>query len=382
MNDQELRRKYVTQAKRVVVKVGSGLLTGKTGLNYRRIGILTEQIAGVKRQGRDVVLVSSGAIASGFKKIGLPERPKTVRLQAACAAIGQAGMMQIYENAFARRGFKVAQVLLTADDLTNRRRYLNARNTMTTLLDWNVIPIVNENDTVMVAELKFGDNDTLGGMVTGLIEGDLFINLTDIDGLYDSDPRSNPDAAFISTVENVGSKIESMASKIPGSLGAGGMFTKIRAAKRLSEQGVPCIIAKGSLSRILERLFEGEPIGTLFLPRDKKINSKKHWIAHTSRRQGQIIVDDGAKKALLKKNRSLLPVGVVEIKARFNTGDSVQVLDKKEKVVAVGLTNYSSDELTRIIGRHAGEIEKILGYKHSDEVIDGHNMVVGDDLPD
>jgi glutamate 5-kinase len=380
VSQRQVRRKYVVGAKRVVIKIGSGVLTGPSGLNPRRVNDYARQISALLNDRKEVVLVSSGAIASGFKKIGLSERPRTVRQQQACAAVGQAGLMMTYERAFARRGYKVAQVLLTADDLSNRRRYLNAHNTMTALLEWKVLPIVNENDTVVVAEIKYGDNDTLGALVTGLVEADLFINLTDMDGLYDCDPRHNAEACFIPVVENVGSRVEAMASGIPSSLGSGGMRTKLVAARKLSQQGVPSIIANGTTPNILLKILKGEELGTLFLPREKALRPRKHWIAHASRKNGGIVVDAGAKKALLRKNCSLLPRGVVGVLGRFGPGDSVQVIDRDGSTVAVGVTNYSSEDLHKIAGVHTADIESVLGYKHSDEVIDGHNMVVGEDL--
>jgi glutamate 5-kinase len=374
------RRKYVTQARRIVVKVGSGVLTAADGLDSRLIGRLAGEVSAVKAQGREVVLVSSGAIAAGFRKMGFPKRPTTVRQQQACAAVGQAGLMMTWEKAFERRGHKVAQVLLTAEDLANRQRYLNSRNTLTTLIEWNIIPIINENDTVVVAEIKFGDNDTLGSLVAGLIEADLFINLTDLDGLYDADPRQNPDARFLPLVENVGAREESMASGIPGSLGAGGMYTKILAARRLARHGVASIIAGGSQSAPLTRILSGEPLGTLFLPRTRPLKSRKHWLAFTAKPRGRLVVDEGARQALLEKGKSLLPSGVVEVVDRFSEGDPVQVVDLEGRVVAVGLTNYSSDELRLLAGCHTREIETRLGYRHSDEIIHRDNMVVGDDL--
>ncbi|MEW5725344.1 MAG: glutamate 5-kinase [Thermodesulfobacteriota bacterium] len=380
MNEHEQRKKWLAGAKRIVVKVGSGVLTAGGGLDNRRVGSLARQISDLKNQRREVILVSSGAIASGFKKIGLSERPRTITQQQACAAVGQAGLMLTYEKAFARYGYKVAQILLTADDLAHRRRFLNARNTLATLLEWGIIPIINENDTVVAAEIKFGDNDTVAGLVTLLIEADLFINLTDLDGLYDRDPRRDPKARFISLVESVNPKIETMASAIPGALGAGGMFTKVRAARRVCRQGVPAVIANGKKNGVLRRLIEGRPEGTLFLPRPKQLRGRKHWIAFTAKPRGRLTIDDGAKKALLRNGKSLLPSGIVEVQDNFHMGDSVNILDLSGELVAVGLSNYSSEELRLIVGCHSRDIESRLGYKHTDEVIHRDNLVVGDDL--
>ena len=256
------------------------------------------QISALKADGFEIVLVSSGAIASGFRKMGMKEKPKTVRQQQACAAIGQAGLMMVYEKAFVRHGYKAAQILLTSEDLAHRRRYLNARNTLGTLLEWDVVPIINENDTVAVAELKYGDNDTVAGLVTMMIEADLFINLTDINGLYDRDPRRDRTAVFLPVVEAVGAKVEAMAGKIPGALGAGGMFTKIVAARKLARQGVPSLIANGGKRDILIRILKGELEGTLFLPKKKMLQSRKHWIAFTTKPKGVIVIDPGARRAV------------------------------------------------------------------------------------
>ncbi|MEW6261534.1 MAG: glutamate 5-kinase [Thermodesulfobacteriota bacterium] len=380
MNDMELRRKLVVSARRLVIKMGSGLLSRAEGLDTRRMGRLATQISQIKEQGREVVLVSSGAIASGFKKMGLAEKPRTVRQQQACAAVGQPGLMIIWEECFERRGHKVAQVLLTADDLSHRRRYLNSRNTLTTLLEWKVIPIINENDTVVVAEIKYGDNDTLAGLVASLIEADLFINLTDIDGLFDRDPRGDCQACFIPVVETVGPRIEAMAGRIPGALGSGGMYTKIVAARRLARLGVPSIIANGARKDTLMRIMAGEVEGTLFLPREKTLRSRKHWLAFTAKTRGRIVVDDGARRALIDNGKSLLPSGLVEVQENFSSGDPIKVLDTAGQVIAVGLTNYSSEELRLIAGCHTSDIEARLGYKHSDEVIHRDNLVAGDDL--
>lgn len=379
MTPIESRKKLVRGAKRIVVKVGSGVLTGSSGLNTAALGRLAEDMAALRSQKKEIILVSSGAIAVGFKKVGLVEKPKTIRHFQACAAIGQAGLMNAWEKAFKKQDHQVAQVLLTADDLANRRRYLNARNTLTTLLEWQVIPIINENDTVVVAELKFGDNDTLAGMVTILIQADLFINLTDIDGLYDRDPRNDPQARFIPQVESIGAKVEAMASKIPGALGAGGMYTKIVAARRVSRRGVPSIIANGKKKSILHDILQGRPQGTLFLPKTKPMDSRKHWIAFASKPKGRAVVDSGAQKALITGKKSLLPSGVLEVEGKFDIGDTIQVVGPDHELAAIGLCNYSSEELLKIAGCQTARIESLLGYKHSDEVIHRDNMVAGDD---
>jgi len=380
VKDLAVRRRLVSLSRRLVVKVGSGVLTGENGLNTRVIGRLSGEISRIRASGREVVLVSSGAIASGFRNLGFSQRPVSIQEKQACAAVGQAGLIFAWEKALARHDLKVAQVLLTADDLSNRRRYLNARNTMSTLLGWGIIPVVNENDTVVVDEIKFGDNDTLAGMITGLVGADLFINLTDIDGLYDCDPRQNESACFVPLVNAVGPRIEAMASRIPGALGAGGMYTKVLAARRVARRGVACVIANGKKSQVLTRILAGEPEGTLFVPREERLNQKKHWIAFTAKPKGVLVVDDGARTALLERGKSLLPSGLGDVQGSFNRGDVLQVKGADGLVVAVGLTNYTADELHRIRGCRTQEIEGILGYKHSDEVIHRDNMVVGDKL--
>jgi len=256
--------KMAARARRIVLKVGSGVLTHDNGLDIRLIRSLAKDIAGCKKEKREIILVSSGAVASGLKKVGLSEKPRTIQQKQACAAIGQASLIMAYENALNRYDHQVAQILLTSNDLSNRQRYLNARNTLTTLLEWKIIPIINENDTVAVDEIRVGDNDTLSGVITSLVEADLLINLTEIDGLYDRDPRIDPEARFIPVVETVGRKIEAMAGSIPGAMGTGGMYTKVMAAKRVAKTGVPTVIANGKKKGILKRILAGEAEGTIF----------------------------------------------------------------------------------------------------------------------
>ncbi len=380
MSDSSQYKKMITQARRIVVKIGSGVLTRGSGLDTRLIHSLARDISECKNEKREIILVSSGAVASGLKKVGLPEKPGTIQQKQACAAIGQASLIMAYEKALGRFGHQVAQILLTLDDLSNRRRYLNARNTLTTLLEWDIIPIINENDTVVVDEIKFGDNDTLSSMITGLVEAQLLVNLTEIDGLYDSDPRKNPEAKFIPLVKTVGPKIEAMAGSIPGAMGTGGMYAKVIAARRTAKTGVPTIIANGKKKGILRRILAGEAVGTLFLPRPERLGQRKKWIAYSAKTRGGVVIDDGAKKALLKHGKSLLPSGITRVNDTFKPGDSIKVLDRRGRPVAVGLTNYSSEELNRILGCQTCDIESLLGYKHSDEIIHRNNMVVGEDL--
>ncbi len=371
-----MRKDFLKKAKRVVVKVGSGVLTGADGLNMLVIENLTTEICALREKGIEVILVSSGAIASGMRKIGMKTRPKSVSQQQAIAALGQSSLMMAYENIFTRHGHKVAQILLTRDDLTHRRRYLNARNALLTLLSWNVVPIINENDTVVVDEIKFGDNDNLSAMVTNLVEAQLLVNLTNIDGLYDKDPRTNADAGLITSVERIDRTISRYAGTIPGFLGTGGMGSKIRAAKKVALRGVPTIIANGLKPHILDTLFRGEEEGTFFHPFEASLCSRKHWIAFTKTPRGVIIIDEGAEKAILQHGKSLLPSGIKDVQGRFSMGNSVLLLNEKKEEIAVGMVNYHSGDIRKIMGAKSAQIEPILGFKHDDEVIHRDNLVL------
>lgn len=374
------REEILRSVRRAVVKVGSGVLTGKNGLNTRIINNLTADICELKEEGKEIILVSSGAIASGLKKIGMGERPKSISKQQAIAAIGQSSLMMAYERAFARHGQKVAQILVTRDDLNHRERYLNARNTIFTLLSWNVVPIINENDTVVVDEIKFGDNDNLSAMVTNLTEAFLLISLTDMDGLFDKDPRTHKDARIIKVVEKVTRRVLRYGNSIPGFLGRGGMASKIKAAQKVTLGGVPMIIANGFKKHILKRIFQGEEEGTLFLPRDISICSRKQWIAFTRSLRGAIVIDEGAARAILKGGKSLLPSGIREVRGRFGVGDSVLLQDKGGDKLAIGMVNYQSEDIRKIMGCRTSEIESRLGFKQEDEVIHRDNLVVIQDL--
>lgn len=374
------RNDILKSVKRLVIKVGSGALTIKEGLHRELIYALSEDISRliIKRK-IEIVLISSGAIASGMKKMGFSQRPQSISQQQAAAAIGQSSLMHVYEESFLRHGQKVAQVLVTRDDLTNWKRYLNTRNTLFTLLGWKVIPIVNENDTVVVDEIKFGDNDNLSAMIASLIGAHLVVNLTNIDGLFDADPRVNKNAQLIPIVEKVTNKLKKRAGSIPSALGKGGMESKVTAANHAAIRGIPTIIANGLKRNILSAIFEGKEEGTLFLPQPTPMRSRKHWIAFTKLPRGKIVVDDGAEDALVTKGKSLLPSGIVAVYGKFNTGNSVMVINKKEQNIAVGLSNYQSTEVQKIIGCKSSEIEHILGYKDDDEVIHKDNLVLLDD---
>ena len=374
------RKDLLKPVKRVVVKVGSGVLTAKSGLNMAIIDDLATDICALREERRQVILVSSGAIASGLKKIGFSKRPQSISQQQAVAAVGQSSLMMAYEEAFGRHGHKVAQILLTRDDLTHRRRYLNARNTLFTLLSWKIIPIINENDTVVVDEIKFGDNDNLSAMVTNMTESDLLINLTNIDGLFDKDPRTSKDANLIRVVEKVDRNVARLASSIPGFLGRGGMASKIRAAEKVSLAGVPTIIANGLKPHILKQIFLGKEQGTLFLSRKATLCSRKHWIAFTKSPRGKIVIDRGAEKAIIERGKSLLPSGIKEVRGRFSLGNAVILISETGKEVAVGMVNYHSSDITKIIGVKTAEIESKLGFKNDDEIIHRDNLVLADQM--
>ncbi len=363
-------------ARRIVVKVGSNVLTQDNGLNLSIIGDISCQISSLMARGLDVILVSSGAMASGLRKIGLARRPDEIPQRQAVSAVGQAGLILEYEKAFSEHGRKVAQILLTSEDLNNRKRYLNGRNTINTLLEWGVVPIINENDTVMVEEIKFGDNDNLAAMIALLMDADVLVNLTDIDGLYTSDPRVHPDAELITTVATIVKDTETMASAIPGSLGTGGMLSKIRAARKVTAAGIPMVIAKGSRPDILLRLFDGEASGTYFVPRGQKLASRKCWMAFTLKPKGVISLDEGAANAILRLGKSLLPSGIVAVEGDFNVGAPVAFQNGAGDTLGIGLVNYSATDIRKIMGLKTYQIKAKLGEKPYDEVIHRDNLAL------
>ncbi len=376
MEKANARGDLLKSARRIVIKIGSGVLTGDDGLNMSVMDDLTADMSVLRKSGIEIVLVSSGAIAAGIRKLGMTRRPRSVSEQQATAAVGQGNLIRAWENAFEKHGHKVGQVLLTRDDLTHRRRYLNARNTIFTLLSWDIVPIVNENDTVVVDEIKFGDNDNLSAMVTNLSESDLLINLTNIDGLFDKDPRDHEDACLISVVEKVDRRITQFAGAIPGFLGRGGMGSKIRAAKKVALAGVPTLIANGLKPGIIRHLLEGRCEGTLFLPEPVSLCSRKHWIAFTKAPKGEILIDRGAEIAIVEKGKSLLPSGIKEVRGQFSLGNSVLLVNEDGESVAVGMVSYHSGNIRKIMGAKSAEIESILGFKHDDEVIHRNNLVL------
>jgi glutamate 5-kinase len=367
--------------KRVVVKVGSNVLTEPGGLNLRAIRSVSRQICNLIDSGVETILVSSGAMASGLKKIGLDRRPDDIAKRQAIAAAGQSGLIMEYEAAFERYGNKVAQILLTGDDLNNRIRYLNARNTLYTLLGWRVVPIINENDTVAVEEIDLGDNDNLAAMITLMVDADILINLTDINGLYNKDPRTHPDAELIPSVETITAQVEKLAGGIPGPLGRGGMQSKIKAAAKVTAAGIPMIIANGTEPDILARLFEGGKEGTFFLPKARKLASRKCWIGYSTRPEGVIRIDPGAALALVRNGKSLLPSGIIDVQGDFGVGAPVELKPgtsqkESETVLGSGLVNYSAADIRQIMGLQSGQIEARLGYKPYNYVIHRDNLVI------
>ncbi len=378
MNDN--RKTIFNAAKRVVVKVGSNVLTQDHGLNLKAIRSISRQICRLIDGGLEVILVSSGAMATGVKKIGLDKRPDEIPKRQAVAAVGQAGLIMEYEKAFARYHKKVAQILLTSDDLNNRIRYLNARNTLYTLLAWQVVPIINENDTVMVEEIKFGDNDNLAAMITLMMDTDILINLTDIDGLYNKDPRTNTDAELIPIVSTIGKDIIKFAGHIPGALGTGGMVSKIKAAGKVTAAGIPMVITNGAKPEILKKLFSGKKIGTFFVPKKQKLKSRKCWIAFTLKPKGVIRIDDGAASAILNRGKSLLPSGIVSVEGEFGVGAPVEFRKDDNETLGTGLVNYNSADIRKIMGLKSSQIKDRLGYKPYDYVIHRDNLAITAEL--
>ncbi|GLR65140.1 glutamate 5-kinase [Marinospirillum insulare] len=369
-------RQTLTQSSRVVVKIGSALLTNDgQGLDVAAIEGWVAQMAKLKEQGRELLLVTSGSVAEGMVRLGWKQRPKSVHELQAAAAVGQMGLIQTWETAFKKYGIKSAQILLTHDDLSNRKRYLNARSALRTLVDLGVVPIINENDTVATDEIRFGDNDTLGALVTNLLEVETLVLLTDQDGLFDADPRENPKANLISEGRAQDPALLAVAGD-GGALGRGGMFTKVRAARLAARSGARTVILGGRTEQALTRLFEGEKLGTLLLPDDEPITARKRWLAGHLQEKGVLVLDKGASQAVQQQGKSLLPVGVKEVRGRFARGELVVCIDDSEQRLAKGLINYSSNEASLLAGQPSHQIERILGYVEATELIHRDNLVV------
>ena len=374
------RKEILKDVKKVLIKIGSAVLTGDNGLDLHIIEQLVEEMVELKKRGYHIVIVTSGAIASGKHRMGLTGPLKSMPQKQAAAAIGQGRLMRVYSNAFGKYGLYVAQILLTMSDLTDRKRFLNIRNTLTTLMDWGVIPIINENDTVAVDEIKFGDNDHLAAMMANITETHLLINLTNTEGLYDHNPNRSKKAKVIPLVREISEVIEQAATDETSDVGSGGMRSKVMAAKKVTAFGIPYIIAPGKEPGILRDLFAGKERGTLFLPMKDHLNSRKYWIAFTLRSRGKLTLDDGAKKALIEEGKSLLPSGIIAVEGDFHVGDPVLCLDTAGKILAKGLTNYGTEEIGKIMGLKTSKIQQVLGYKDYDEVIHRDNMAVDKEL--
>lgn len=370
--------------KRIVVKVGSSTLSNKNGkLNFSQLDSLSRQLVDLKNQGREIILVSSGAVAAGMGELSYAKRPTSIPEQQACAAVGQGHLIGVYNKFFREYGEKCAQILLTSSDLEDRTRYLNAFNTLKTLLDHGIIPVINENDTVVTNEIKVGDNDTLSARVAGLVEADLLINLSDVEGLYNGNPEEDEDITLISKVDNITEEIEKMAGGKGSEVGTGGMTTKIEAAKIAVNSGVVMIIGSGKKKNALLKIVEMAEkkeynLGTTFLTADDRLSKRKQWLNFNLPPMGEIIIDQGAAEALIERGKSLLPGGITAVKGKFNSGDLVKITnDSKE--IGRGISNYSSEEISQIKGAHSAEIEEILGYFNKTEVIHRDNMVIGGD---
>ncbi|GAB4419756.1 MAG: glutamate 5-kinase [Thermodesulfovibrionales bacterium] len=363
--------------KRLIVKIGSNILTAEDdGLDIGRIQSIADDLSALQDAGCEVAIVSSGAVAAGMKKLDLKEKPRDIILKQAAAAVGQSSLMWAYEKCFGVHNKKVAQILLTRDDFSDRKRYINSRNTLIALLSHGIIPVINENDTVATDEIRFGDNDHLASLVAGLIEADRFIILSDVDGLFTDDPRRNPEAVLVEFVEEITPELEERAGGAGTMFGTGGMYSKLLAAKRAVDNGITVNIINGRRSGLILSLLGGIRCGTEFKAKEARLPSRKSWIAHGSRAKGSLYLDDGAVRALIHGGKSLLPSGIVSLTGRFDSGDAVYCVDFRGNRIAKGITNYSSAEIEKIKGKRTTEIESILGYRYSDEVIHRDNLVL------
>ncbi len=370
-------RAEIARTRRLVVKIGSSLLTDEgRALDAGAVGAWAEQLSALRKRGLEVLLVSSGAVAAGMSRLGWTVRPHALHELQAAAAVGQSGLIEAYETHFQRHGVQTAQVLLTHDDLSNRRRYLNARSTLRTLLTLGVVPIINENDTVAIDEIRFGDNDTLAALVANLIEADLLMVLTDQDGLFERDPRLDPGAALVGTITVGDPRLAEMAGESGGRLGRGGMASKVRAARLAARSGTATLIVGGRVSGLVEKVFAGEELGTLLTPDQERVVARKRWLAGQLQVQGRLELDEGAVRVLRESGRSLLAVGVRGVTGSFSRGELVSCVDGQAREVARGLVNYSAEETRRIMGQPSKRIEELLGYVDEPELIHRDNLVV------
>ncbi|WP_020410271.1 glutamate 5-kinase [Hahella ganghwensis] len=373
----EVARNRLKTGRRWVVKIGSALLTNDgRGLALDAMAPWVEQMVALAESGVDIVIVSSGSVAEGMSRLGWDARPHHLHELQAAAAVGQMGLVQAWEAQFKQHGRHTAQILLTHDDLSDRRRYLNARSAVRALVDLGVIPIINENDTVVTDEIRFGDNDTLAALVANLIEADTLVILTDQSGLYNADPRKDPEAQLVSQARASNPALDAMASGASGVLGRGGMYTKLRAARLASRSGAATVIVGGRQEKVLTRLREGEELGTLLLSDQERLDARKQWLAGHLKTKGQLTLDDGAVRVLTRQGRSLLPVGVKAANGRFQRGEMVSCVDEQGKEVARGLVNYDAEEVSKIIGQPSSAVESILGYVNEPELIHRDNMVL------
>lgn len=378
MLNNEASREALQKAKRIVIKVGSSTITYANGKrNFSQIDRLAREISDLQNQGKEMILVTSGAVAVGVDRMGLPGKPKTIPGKQAAAAVGQGVLMHTYEKFFADYGQIVAQVLITKTEAIDRHRYTNTRNTFMELMRQRVIPIVNENDVVALDELKIGDNDNMSALVAGIVDADLVIILSDVDGLYTANPQTHPDAVIVPEVAEITPEIEASAGGVGSARGTGGMATKIQAAKAATSSGIHLVIASGTEKNAITRVLQGEELGTLFISRENRLQFRKRWLAFGAKIAGSIVVDDGCAKAIRKAGGcSILPAGVFAVQGEFLPGSTVSVIDKDAHELARGLVHYSSAELEQIKGCNSGEIANILGHKNFDEVIHRDDLVI------
>jgi glutamate 5-kinase len=377
VTQREYKRHILHSTRRVVVKIGSQILFSGSGIEEGRMRGLVEELAALHDQKKELVVVSSGAVAAGMSRLGWKQRPRTIPEKQALAAVGQIKLMALYERYFARFKKSVAQVLLTHEDLANRQRYINAKHTFQMLLESSIIPIVNENDTVAVEEMKFGDNDHLSALAATLLAADLLIILSDVEGVYDRDPRVDDQAQIVPLIQDIKGVKEAVMGESRSALGTGGIVTKISAAEKAAAAGIPTIITTGLRAGILLQLFDPvQEVGTLVLPEQNRLTHRKHWIAYNLQPAGDIVVDTGAYDALVNKKKSLLPSGLKEVRGSFGAGECVRCLNDEGREFARGLANYSAQELNRIKGLHTSSIEKVLGYKAYDEIIHRDDLVL------
>ncbi len=378
MLNNEVSREALQKAKRIVIKVGTSTITYANGKrNFSQIDRLAREISDLQNQGKEMILVTSGAVAVGVDRMGLPGKPKTIPGKQAAAAVGQGVLMHTYEKFFADYGQIVAQVLITKTEAIDRHRYTNTRNTFMELMRQRVIPIVNENDVVALDELKIGDNDNMSALVAGIVDADLVIILSDVDGLYTANPQTHPDAVIVPEVAEITPEIEASAGGVGSARGTGGMATKIQAAKAATSSGIHLVIASGTEKNAITRVLQGEELGTLFVSRENRLQFRKRWLAFGAKIAGSIVVDDGCAKAVRKAGGcSILPAGVFAVQGEFLPGSTVSVIDKDAHELARGLVHYSSAELEQIKGCNSGEIANILGHKNFDEVIHRDDLVI------